>query len=125
MLASVRILTNGAPPSGAPFNCSPLPNDLIFASGIQIFAGSAALFKNGVLVGAVGVSGDGIDQDDLVAAAGSFGYEAPAAARADQLMPLGVRLPYVKFPRHPNIGNPPATAPIIRTSRVFPSPSMN
>src|SRR5262249_7559281 len=61
--ALVRLLTNGAPPSGAPFNCSPLPNDLIFASGIQIFAGSAALFKNGVLVGAVGVSGDGIDQD--------------------------------------------------------------
>ena len=123
--ALVRLLTGGTPPSGAPFNCSPLPNDLIFASGIQIFAGSSALFKNGVLVGAIGISGDGIDQDDTAAFAGAFGFEPPAAVRADQLMPLGVRLPYVKFPRHPNIGNPPATAPIIRTSRVFPSPSMN
>jgi uncharacterized protein (TIGR03437 family) len=119
--ALVRILTGGTPPSGVPFNCSPLQNDLIFASGIQIFAGSSALYKNGVLVGAIGVSGDGIDQDDMVAFAGAFGFEPPAAIRADQLMPQGIRLPYVKFPRHPNIGNPPPVAPIIRTARVFPN----
>ena len=119
--ALVRILTGGTPPSGVPFNCSPLQNDLIFGSGIQIFAGSAALFKNGVLVGAIGVSGDGIDQDDMVAAAGAFGFDAPANVRADQLTPQGIRLTYVKFPRHPNIGNPPVVAPVIRTSRVFPN----
>jgi uncharacterized protein GlcG (DUF336 family) len=119
--ALVRILTGGTPPSGVPFNCSPLQNDLIFGSGIQIFAGSSALFKNGVLVGAIGVSGDGIDQDDAVAFAGAFGFEPPAAVRADQLVIRNVRLPYVKFPRHINIGNPPPVAPIIRTARVFPS----
>ncbi|HEV2665703.1 MAG TPA: heme-binding protein, partial [Blastocatellia bacterium] len=113
--ALVRILTGGTPPSGVAFNCSPLQNDLIFGSGIMIFAGSTAIFKNGVLVGAVGVSGDGIDQDDAVAFAGAFGFEPPAAVRADQLVIRSVRLPYVKFPRHINIGNPP-TPPVIRTS---------
>src|SRR5262249_6179430 len=108
--ALVSILTGGTP---ANIGCSPLPNDLTLANGLQIFAGSSALFKNGVLVGAIGVSGDGIDQDDLTGAGGAVGFEAPAAVRADQLLPLGVRLPYIKFPRHPNIGNPPATPPNI------------
>jgi hypothetical protein len=108
------ILTGGTVP-----NCSPIPNTPILANGFQIFAGSAALYKNGVLVGAIGVSGDGIDQDDFVASTGSFGFEAPAAVRADQLLIRGVRLPYVKYPRHPNIGNPSPNPPIIRTSRVF------
>jgi uncharacterized protein (TIGR03437 family) len=114
--ALAAILTGGTPPN---IGCSPLPNDLTLANGLQIFAGSAALYKNGVLVGAIGISGDGIDQDDGAAAAGALGFDAPAAVRADQLLPLGVRLPYQKFPRHINIGNPPAVAPIIRTSRVF------
>jgi uncharacterized protein (TIGR03437 family) len=116
--ALVRILTGGAP---ANFGCSPLPNDLLQANGFQIFAGSSALYKNGVLVGAIGISGGGIDQDDQVSAGGAFGYDPPDANRGDQLMPMGVRLPYRKYPRHPNIGNPPATPPIIRTSRVFPN----
>src|SRR5213075_2829271 len=34
--------------------------------GTQIFAGSVPLYKNGTLVGAIGVSGDGIDQDDYI-----------------------------------------------------------
>jgi hypothetical protein len=72
-------------------------------NGSQIFAGSVPLFKNGVLVGGIGISGDGIDQDDIIASTGSVGFEAPAGIRADQLIVRGVRLPYVKFPRHPNI----------------------
>ncbi len=73
------------------------------ANGTQIFAGSVPLYKNGVLVGAIGISGDGIDQDDIIASSGSVGYEAPAAIRADQFFVRGVRLPFVKFPRHPNL----------------------
>jgi uncharacterized protein (TIGR03437 family) len=83
-----------------PASCTAIP---ALPHGIQIFAGSVPLYKNGVLVGAVGISGDGIDQDDIIAATGSVGFEAPANIRADQLTPRGVRLPYVKFPRHPNI----------------------
>lgn len=114
--ALVRILTGGAP---ANLGCSPLPNDLTLANGFQIFAGSSALYKNGVLVGAIGISGDGIDQDDIIGGGGAFGYDPPDAVRADQLLPMGIRLPYRKYPRHPAIGNPPATPAIIRTSRVF------
>jgi len=54
-----------------------------------------------VLVGGLGVSGDGVDQDDYVTNAGSQGFEAPDNIRADQVIIDGVRLPYLKFPRNP------------------------
>jgi len=70
-------------------------------SGIVFFPGSAPLYRNGQLVGGLGVSGDGVDQDDFVTAGGAQGYEAPAAIRADQFVIRGARLPYWKFPRNP------------------------
>jgi len=70
-------------------------------SGIVFFPGSAGLYRNGTLVGGLGVSGDGVDQDDYVTNAGTAGFEAPAAIRADQIMDQGARLPYFKFPRNP------------------------
>jgi uncharacterized protein GlcG (DUF336 family) len=70
-------------------------------SGIVFFPGSVPLYRNGALVGGLGVSGDGVDQDDFVAAGGSAGFEAPAAMRADQIVLQGVRLPYLKFPSNP------------------------
>ena len=75
------------------------PNDK--KSGIVFFPGSAGLYKNGVLVGGLGVSGDGVDQDDFVTNAGTKGFEAPDSIRADQVSVAGVRLPYFKFPRNP------------------------
>jgi uncharacterized protein GlcG (DUF336 family) len=70
-------------------------------SGIVFFPGSVPLYKNGVLVGGLGVSGDGVDQDDYVTNAGAQGFDAPASIRADQVTINGVRLPYLKFPRNP------------------------
>ena len=70
-------------------------------SGIVFFPGSAGLFRSGALVGGLGVSGDGVDQDDYVTNGGTKGFEAPANIRADQIMDQGVRLPYFKFPRNP------------------------
>jgi uncharacterized protein GlcG (DUF336 family) len=70
-------------------------------SGIVFFPGSVPLYKNGVLVGGLGVSGDGVDQDDFVTAAGAKGFEAPDNIRADQVIVDSVRLPYLKFPRNP------------------------
>lgn len=70
------------------------PPDLI--RGDNIIAG-------GVRLGAVGISGDGVDQDDLIAADGADGYEPPAAVRADQVIVRGTRLPFLRFPRSPNL----------------------
>ena len=71
-------------------------------NGVVFFPGSAPLYINGQLVGGLGVSGDGVDQDDVVTAAGSAGFEPPAGvARADQVIVDTVRLPYIKFLRNP------------------------
>ena len=70
-------------------------------SGVVFFPGSVPLYRNGVLVGGLGVSGDGVDQDDYVASGGAGAFEAPTAIRADQIVLQGVRLPYLKFPSNP------------------------
>ncbi len=60
--------------------------------GLIEFAGGLPLYKNGVLVGAIGVSGDGVDQDEAVAVAGAKGFEPPAAIRIDTV--TGGSVPY-------------------------------
>jgi uncharacterized protein GlcG (DUF336 family) len=70
-------------------------------NGIVFFPGALPLYRNGVLVGGLGVSGDGVEQDDFVTAAGALGFEPPKAQRADRVQIDGVRLPYLKFPRNP------------------------
>jgi uncharacterized protein GlcG (DUF336 family) len=82
-------------------NC--VPGEPRLRNGITIFPGGVPLYKGGRLAGAIGISGDGVDQDDLIALAGSVGFEAPPERRSDQLMIRGVRLPYVKLPRHPEL----------------------
>ncbi len=91
-----RFVTTGA---FSPADCTGIPS---LKNGIQIFPGSVPLFKNGKLAGAIGVSGDGVDQDDIISTMGSAGFEAPLDIRSDRVFVRGVRLPYVKFPRHPN-----------------------
>ncbi len=73
-------------------------------NGIVFFPGSAPLYRDGVLIGGLGISGDGVEQDDIVTIAGAVaapGYEPPSRIRADQIKVRGVRLPYVKFNRRP------------------------
>ena len=75
-------------------------------NGIVFFPGSSPLYKPNaagqmVLVGGLGVSGDGVDQDDYVTAGGLVGYEPPETIRADQISIDNVRLPFFKFPRNP------------------------
>jgi uncharacterized protein GlcG (DUF336 family) len=72
-----------------------------YQDGIVFFPGAVPLFKNGVMVGGLGVSGDGVDQDDYVTYGGAAGFYAPADIQADQIIDQGVRLPYQKFPRNP------------------------
>ena len=68
---------------------------------LQIFAGGIPLYRGATLVGAIGVSGDGIDQDDLIAAGGANLFAPPDAIRSDKFFVRGVRLPFLKFPARP------------------------
>lgn len=75
-------------------------------SGIVWFAGSVPLYKNGRLIGGLGVSGDGVEQDDYVSQLGSEGFHPPDALRVDNTVIVDdkgerVRLPYLKLPRNP------------------------
>lgn len=85
--------------------------DSRLANGLQIFPGSVPIYRGNTLVGAIGISGDGVDQDDMIAflgvhnaglEVGGFG-NAPMAMRADQLAPQGVRLRYIQCPQAPFI----------------------
>src|SRR6202040_1103592 len=92
--------TATADPSSPPLRNgirSDLPN------GITIFPGGFPLYRNGVLIGAIGISGDGVDQDDIVGASGTHDFLAPDAIRSDQFDFGGTRLPYAKFPRDPGL----------------------
>ena len=94
---------------------NPVPGRL--ANGIQIFPGSVPIYRGGALVGGIGVSGDGIDQDDMISFLGLHNASArvpvanaPAAIRADQIVvPVagssGVRLRYVNCPFNPFLGS--------------------
>jgi uncharacterized protein GlcG (DUF336 family) len=75
----------------------PNPNQ----NGIVFFAGATPLFENGKLVGGLGVSGDGVEQDDYVTYLGAGNLLPPTKTWADQLKVNGVRLPMFKFPRSP------------------------
>lgn len=90
------------------------------ANGMQIFPGSVPIYRNGTLVGAVGISGDGVDQDDLIAFYGAsrrgldfaghteigdpiLGFNAPSEIRSDTVEIPGTqtRLRYVNCPEAP------------------------
>lgn len=90
------------------------------ANGIQIFPGSVPIYRGNQLIGGIGISGDGVDQDDMIAFLGlhnasiklaAAGHSnpaqnAPLAMRADQLTPLASdgernRLRYINCPQSP------------------------
>lgn len=73
----------------------------LYQNGIVFFPGSLPLFRNGQLVGGLGVSGDGVEQDDYVSYHGAGAFLPPEAIWADQLFVQGIRLPFLKFPRNP------------------------
>jgi uncharacterized protein GlcG (DUF336 family) len=78
---------------------SQAPNDN--QNGITFFGGATPLVQNGKLVGGLGVSGDGIEQDDYVTYLGAGEFLPPTDKWADQLKINGARLPMFKFPRSP------------------------
>ncbi len=83
-------------------------------NGLQIFAGSVPIFRNNTPVGGIGVSGDGIDQDSMIAFLGvdragrglkTGIHNAPKSRRADRLSPDGANLRYVQCPFKPFNGS--------------------
>jgi uncharacterized protein GlcG (DUF336 family) len=118
------ITLNGAPLVSPPNPLDPIPlpdpepgscaGTARLANGIQIFPGSVPIYRGQQLVGAIGVSGDGIDQDDMVSFLGvhnaglalntGIGH-APPSIRADQLVVRGARLRYIQCPQSPFIGS--------------------
>lgn len=108
--------------SSVPSSCTAIGRRL--GNGIQIFPGSVPLYRGNTLIGAIGVSGDGIDQDDMISFFGAsrqgldyvghtdlgdpeFGFNAPKDIRSDTF-PLtidGLRLRYVSCPEGPFSGD--------------------
>ena len=80
-------------------------------NGVVLFPGSAPLYKDttgsglrSTLIGGLGVSGDGVFQDDDVTSVASIAYAPPRTIdRADQVKVRGVRLPYFKYNRNPHV----------------------
>ncbi len=107
---------SGASPTDTPQRCTTLPDvapgQNRLQNGIQIFPGSVPIYRGNQLVGAIGVSGDGIDQDDMIsflgahnggARVGGIG-NAPGAIRSDTVVVnvgAGVPLRYVGCPFAP------------------------
>lgn len=89
-------------------------------NGIQLFAGGVPLYRGFTLIGAIGVSGDGVDQDDMIAFYGAsrrglnyaghtgvgdpvLGFNAPSEIRIDNidLPEPQLRIRYVQCPEGP------------------------
>lgn len=116
-LAEHLAFVTGMSAQDTPRACTGLPQltggTTRLANGIQIFPGSVPVYRGNVLVGGIGVSGDGIDQDDMIsflglhnagARVGGIG-NAPPAIRSDRIVvQVGsrqVRLRYVNCPFAP------------------------
>jgi uncharacterized protein GlcG (DUF336 family) len=74
-----RIVGNASQPGGALWgignsNQIGISGSQEFRNGIITFPGGIPLYKSGALVGGIGVSGDGVDQDEMVALGGAAGY---------------------------------------------------
>jgi uncharacterized protein GlcG (DUF336 family) len=94
---------------GDPQSCT-APSLAALRNGIQIFPGSVPIYRGTTLIGGIGISGDGVDQDDLVAFLGLHDAgevlagaiaNAPKNVRADQITVQGVHLRYVNCPVKP------------------------
>jgi uncharacterized protein GlcG (DUF336 family) len=102
-------VATGVPTTG----CTALPQ---LKNGIQIFPGGEPIYRGSTLVGGIGVSGDGVQQDDMVSFLGLSNAgkllntgigNAPPSIRADRITPpgTGVSLLYVQCPPAPFVDN--------------------
>lgn len=110
-LIAGNLVTELTAPASQPATCSFSPR---IGNGIQIFPGSVPIYRGNTLVGGIGVSGDGVTQDDMVAYLGLYNAgvrlgsggvaNAPLAIRSNTLSPAGAGgafLQYVICPQGP------------------------
>ncbi len=119
-LIAAAVFSSATNPGASASSCASIGGRL--RNGAQIFAGGVPLYRGGTLIGAIGVSGDGIDQDDLTAFYGAsrrgldyagytgigdpeLGFNAPKERRADRIdLPQPqLRLRYAQCPEAPFI----------------------
>lgn len=95
-------------------------------NGIQIFPGSVPIYRGGTLVGGIGVSGDGVDQDDMVGYLGLHNASlrlnnglgnAPVAIRSNRLSPPAAGGSFLFYVRCPN-------APFVDSNEQNPCPDL-
>ncbi len=92
----------GARAADTPQRCTSSP-DVIpgqnrLQNGIQIFPGSVPVYRGNVLVGGIGVSGDGIDQDDMIGFLGANNAGLRLGASSVGNAPISVRSDNVVVP---------------------------
>jgi uncharacterized protein GlcG (DUF336 family) len=104
----------------APF-CTALPappgspsGHPVISNGLQVFPGAFGVYRGNTLVGAIGISGDGVDQDDMTAFLGVYNGgkqiktgigEAPFNMRASVLNTRGAAPHYANCPYAPYLGS--------------------
>ncbi|HFB55113.1 MAG TPA: hypothetical protein ENJ46_04240 [Hellea balneolensis] len=118
ILVHVGFVVNNAPANqDTPRRCSFVPDVVAgqnrLQNGMQIFPGSVPIYRNGILIGGVGVSGDGIDQDDMISflgvhnagvTLGTLGNADPAIRADNIIVPVNgedIRLRFVSCPFAP------------------------
>jgi uncharacterized protein GlcG (DUF336 family) len=96
IVTHVGALLNGT--ADTPARCTQMPDVVAgqnrLQNGIQIFPGSVPVYRGSTLIGAIGVSGDGIDQDDMISFLGANNGgtrvgglgNATASSRSDQIV---------------------------------------
>jgi len=114
-------LTLGRPSDGVAAPPTNLKN------GITIFPGGLPLYRDNRLIGAIGVSGDGVDQDDAIAFAGATGFEPPPEVRCDTAgdedVLSALRIALTKLRRQfPNLTNGSNLVLDVVTSRISKDP---
>ena len=106
-------------PDTAPY-CTQLPapetsstKRPVLANGAQIFPGGFPIYRGTELVGGIGISGDGVDQDDMTGFLGIYNGgqqlktgigEAPFNKRSSKLFADGAGPHYVNCPYSPYVG---------------------
>ena len=92
----------GASATDTPQRCtrSPdaTPGQNRLQNGIQIFPGGEPIYRGNVLVGGIGVSGDGIDQDDMIGFLGANNAGLRLGANSVGNAPISVRSDNVVVP---------------------------